>query len=102
MPRLQFLPGALQQIKEISAYIAEDNPVRAASYINELIAACRLRAEMPRSGQKRPELDGCPRSFPFGSYVVLYDILNSGDGICAAAVIHGRQDVSREFRRAES
>jgi toxin ParE1/3/4 len=102
MSRLKFLPSAFQQLKEIGDYIALENPIRAASYIDELIAACRLRADMPRSGQKRPELDGCPHSFPFGSYIALYDILEDGDGICVVAVFHGRADISQKFQRLKS
>jgi toxin ParE1/3/4 len=99
MSRFELSTAALAQIKDISAYIAEDNPVRAISFIDELLAACRLRADMPRSGQLRPELDGNPRSFPFGPYVVLYDVLNDDGGILVLAIIHARQDILREFHR---
>lgn len=90
MPRFELSTTALAQIKDIGAYIAEDNPVRAVSFIDELLAACRLRAGLPRSGQLRPELDGSPRSFPFNSYVVLYDVLEGDVGIRVLAVIHVR------------
>jgi plasmid stabilization system protein ParE len=47
MKRLVFAPAAEDDLIEIGAYIASDNPARALSFIDELEAKARQIAEHP-------------------------------------------------------
>ena len=47
--RLLFSPRAAADLDEISAYIARDNPARAATFIAELEVRCRAVARRPLS-----------------------------------------------------
>ncbi len=47
--RLLFAPGAVDDFDAIAAYIARDNPARAASFIAELEGRCAAIAEAPLS-----------------------------------------------------
>ena len=56
MHRLVVLPAARDDLLEIGDFIAQDNPQRAASYIDELEQRLTRIAECPRS---YPMRDAC-------------------------------------------
>ena len=47
MKRLAFAPAARDDLLTIGAYIADDNPARAESFVAELEATARQTAERP-------------------------------------------------------
>jgi len=78
MSRCKFRPAAEEDLESIADYIAEDNPSRAVTFIQEIREKCRLLAEMPKSAPARPELGPDIRSRPVGNYVIYYRPLSDG------------------------
>ncbi|MBF0268159.1 MAG: type II toxin-antitoxin system RelE/ParE family toxin [Alphaproteobacteria bacterium] len=93
MARLVLERTAIRDLGEIAEFIAQDNPVRAFTFIEEIKDACRTWAENPLSGRARPEIAQGLRSFPHGNYVIFYRPLP--DGIAVLRVLHGKRDTER-------
>ena len=55
MSRRELRPAAEEDLESIADYIAEDNPSRAVTFVQELREKCRVLAEMPKSASARPE-----------------------------------------------
>ena len=68
--RIIIANGVRADLKDIAKYIAENNPVRAKSFIKELRLYFydRLR-EHPLSGKK---VKGSVRMLPYKRYIILY------------------------------
>ncbi len=49
MNRAHFTPIAEADLEDIAYYIALDNPMRAATFVEEIIAHCRRIAARPRA-----------------------------------------------------
>lgn len=95
MSRCDFRPAAEEDLESIADYIAEDNPSRAVTFVQELRKKCRLLAEMPKSAPARPELGSNIRSRPTGNYVIYYRPVS--DGIEIIRILHGRRDVKPDL-----
>lgn len=91
MPIIRFAPAAEEEIHAIASYIRDGNPFAAEQWVIELEQKCRNIAEHPRIGHRRDDvLDGL-YCFPFGKYLIFYDI--ASDGIEVVHVIHGARDI---------
>jgi toxin ParE1/3/4 len=90
MACVDFGCAAVADLDAIPAYIAQDNPVRALSFVAEIETACTVWAETPLAGRGRSEITEGLRSFPFGNYVVFYR--PRPDGVAVVHVVHGRRD----------
>lgn len=71
--RVVFTAAASRDLLDIATFIAQDNPTRAFSFVDELEAACLSLAEHPR---RYPVVDtnlgdGFRRR-PYGNYLILY------------------------------
>jgi len=55
----------------------------------------RMLLDFPQSGTRRDELRRGLRTFPVGSYLVFYFIVE--DGIEIVRVLHGRRDIESIF-----
>ena len=53
MSRCELRPAAEEDLESIADYIAEDNPSRAVTFVQELREKCQLLAEMPKSAPAR-------------------------------------------------
>ena len=53
MSRCEFRPAAEEDLESIADHIAEDNPSRAVTFVQELREKCRVLAEMPKSTPAR-------------------------------------------------
>jgi len=95
MPQLKFKPTALTDLKQISEFIAQDNPYRGMSFIEEIRQACLVWAETPFAGRDRSDLREGIRSFPHAKYVIFYQPLETG--ICIVRVLHGSRDHKQAF-----
>jgi toxin ParE1/3/4 len=93
--RLEFAPRAVRDLEEIAGYIAEDNPERATSFVDELERRCADLLHYPESGRDRSELAQRLRSKPHGSYVNFYtpDIAL----IRIERILHGARDLEAAF-----
>jgi toxin ParE1/3/4 len=70
--RVTFSPAASDDLSDIADYIAQDNPARASSFIDELEARCEALSLAPGIGTKRPELGSGICCLPHGRYLIFY------------------------------
>jgi toxin ParE1/3/4 len=82
-------------LKHIYRYIAEFNPLAAASTIRELYAKAQMLAGMPGMAQGVPHLSPGLRRFPVGNYAIFYRPIN--DGIDVIRVLHTARDLEALF-----
>lgn len=99
MPSYHFAPSARQQIREIIATIQQDNHFAAERWLSDLHEKCRTLAGSPRAGRIRKDLLPDLYMFPFGNYLIFYDIVPGG--IQVVYVIHGARDVRRASRQGQ-
>ena len=91
MSRCELRPAAEEDLESI----AEDNPSRAVTFVQELREKCRVLAEMPKSAPARPELGEDIRSRPAGNYVIYYRPVSGGVEIIR--ILHGRREVDPDI-----
>lgn len=89
--RVTVTPDALADLVGIGDYIAKDNPERAPSYVDELLAHCLQIGDWPEAYRARPEWGGV-RCAPFGNYQIVYEINDATVWILRVA--HGRMNVA--------
>ena len=68
--QLLITPLAVFDLEEIGDYIAQDNPVRAGTFVAELRAHCEKICLNPAGYRRRPELSVDLRSCAHGNYVI--------------------------------
>ncbi len=93
--QLLITPLAAQDLEAIGDYIAEDNPIRAASFIAELFAQCQKICLNPVGYRPRPELSDDLRSCAHGNYVIFFE--STHDQIAIIRILHGARDLHQEF-----
>lgn len=78
-------------LENIGDFIAEDNPRRAVSFVNELIEACERLADIPRGYPLVPryEASGIRRRV-FGEYLIFYRV--AAEQIDVLHVLNGARD----------
>ena len=91
MSALIFAPSARQDLLDIFDYMARDNPIAAANWIDKIEERCELIARTPEFGEVRPEYGADIRSNVVGRYVIFYRPIN--DGIEVVRVIAGDRDI---------
>jgi plasmid stabilization system protein ParE len=66
-------PEAYDDIDEIRAYIAENNPDAADRMVNEVFERIRLLTQFPNQGFRRPNFTSLPMRFvPVREYLIAY------------------------------
>ena len=93
--RLLFSPRAAADLDEIAAYIARDNPARAATFIAELEAQCRAVARRPLSYPARDDLVAGVRMAVFRRYLVLFREVPEANAVRIERVVHGARNLRR-------
>jgi toxin ParE1/3/4 len=70
--KLRYARGALSDLDEIFAYIAEQNPAAAAQLVARIEEAAALIATSPYLGEitRNPRF----RRFPVGNYLIVYEV----------------------------
>lgn len=96
MKRLGFSPAARADLIGIGRYIAEDDPIRAESFVAELESKARQAAERPLSFIAREDLGPGLRAAVHGRYVLFFREL--ADEVRIVRVLHGARDLGRIFR----
>lgn len=96
-PRLILSPIAEEDVIEIGAYIARDNPRRADTFVDEMRDFLSLLSRAPGLGRVRVDLRGQPHSIVFRRfpYVVYYEPLAESAGIRVLRVLHAARDHTR-------
>ena len=84
-------PAADADLMEIAAYIAQDNPTRARSFVIELRARSRQLGEAPAIGRARPDLGTGIRVVPHGNYLIFYSMHD--DIVRIERFMHGARDI---------
>jgi toxin ParE1/3/4 len=72
--RTLYTAAARADLRSIAAYIAQDSPERAATYVREIRAHCQRLAQRPRMHRLREEFGRGVRAAVHGPYLVLYTI----------------------------
>jgi toxin ParE1/3/4 len=88
--QLLITPLAAVDLEEIGDYIAQDNPVRAGTFVAELRAHCEKMYLNPSGYRRRPELSDDLRSCAHGNYVIFLSSLqirSPSFAYCTARVI---------------
>ena len=89
--KVGFSPIAKTDLIDISVYIAQDNPARALTFVDELEAKCLGVGKTPGIGTARPELGDGVRMLPHGRYLIFY---REHDGaVRIERVMHGARDI---------
>lgn len=83
---------AQSDLREIWAYIAEDNSEAADELIDLILTKTSLLQDNPELGVSRPELGKRIRSFPVKSYMIYYRPEPAG-GVLILRVFHNARDV---------
>ncbi len=99
MKRAKFTPIAEADLGDIAYFITRDDPERATSFVEEIIAHCHEVAAQPGVGRDRLELGQGVRSIPHGQYTIFYRIAD--DGIEVVRVLHGARDIDALFEGAQ-
>ena len=84
-------PLAAQDITEIWEYIAEDNPLAAGRFREEILNTIRALIPFPNQGHKRPDLTSMPLRFTLvHEYLIAY--APDEKPLWVVAVMHGRRN----------
>ena len=95
MMPLFFMPLAEQDLESISDYIANDNPHRALSFIQELRQQCISIAQNPLAYRLRPELEDNIRSCAYAAYTIFFEA--NADAVTILRILHGARDLAAQF-----
>ena len=79
---------------DIAAFVAQDNPARALTFVNELEEKCGLLGRMPGIGTLRPELGDSIGMLPHGRYLIFYR--EAGKSLRIERVMHSARDIGSE------
>ena len=95
MPRVIRSKESDEDLRTIYQYIAADNPDAAERLLRKIDTKLEDYAALPEMGMRRDVLSPGVRSFPVGSYLVFYRIIDAG--IEVVRVLHGKRDIKKLF-----
>lgn len=95
MKPLGFAPEAVNDLREIARYIAEDDPHRAIGFVEELERKADLAAAHPLSFRERADIAPGIRAIGHGRYLILFRDLDHEVRI--VRVVHAARDLPRLF-----
>ena len=82
---------ARSDLEQIGDYIAQDNPVRAASFVQELIDKARQLGELPSGFPLLPRYERIGiRRRTHGNYAIFYRV--ETDRVSVIHILHGARD----------
>jgi addiction module RelE/StbE family toxin len=97
MAEVVWSPRAVEDVRAIAAYIAEDSLAYAKSVAQKIVAGTRRLANFPMSGRVVPEFrDENIREVFAYSYRIIYRV--EGQTVTIAAVVHGKRPVELEVQ----
>lgn len=91
MATLTFAPRLSGDLRDIGDWIARDNPDRAVTFIEEILATCDGLTDFPLSNPPFPRLGPKARRRNHGSYAIFYEV--SAAGVIILAVVHAVRDL---------
>ena len=94
--KVEISDGATADLERIGDWIAQENPVRAESFVEDLEAECMNLAYFPERYPVYKNIDvGQLRRKAYGNYLIFYVIDEKLVNI--ARILHGAQDYSDLF-----
>ncbi len=97
MPRILRRPLFVEDLYATWTFIASDNESAANRLLSELEDRYRILAELPQLGTRRFNRYPSLRLFPFRRYLIIYQPLDTGDGIELIRLLHAARDYRRFF-----
>jgi plasmid stabilization system protein ParE len=97
--RIEFSSFVETDLDTIADYIAQDNPTRAVSFLQEIGAQIHAVGQNPLLYQLRPEIGEGARMAIVGRYVILFRVI--GDAVRIERVVYGSRDLLALFQREE-
>lgn len=94
--RVIIAPRAQSDLEAIGDYIAAENPVRAESFVEELIGRCLTLSEQPERFPLVERLAHAGvRKMVHGNYLIFYTVYP--DRVTVARILHGATDYEARF-----
>lgn len=91
--RVELAAAAIDDLVEIGAYIARDNPERAWAFVADIRAHCERLGKFPYRSPRRPDLARDVRVNAYRGYLVLYRMV--GGVVRIERVLHAARDLKR-------
>ena len=92
---LRITPAAENDLAEIWAYIAEDAPEAATTFIEQITDRFEPLLAIPGMGAARDQLSPGLRAIPYKAYVIYY--VADDQAVTIVRVVHGARDVRAIF-----
>jgi toxin ParE1/3/4 len=89
--KVTFSPAAETDLMDIAMFIAQDNPKRALTFVDELEGKCDALGGAPGIGTSRPELGEGIRMLPHGRYLIFYR--EASKDLRIERIMHGSRDI---------
>jgi toxin ParE1/3/4 len=89
--QLLITPLAAYDLEEIGDFIAQDNPVRAGSFVAELRSHCEKICLNPAGYRRRPELSDDLRACVHGNYVIFFE--STAEKVTIVRILHSARDI---------
>ena len=94
---VRFTPEARADLREIALRIADRNPVRALTYVDEIEAHAHRIGEFPHAGPPRPQWGQGIRIAVHGKYLIVYRVRD--EGVQVLRIVHGARDLDTLFEK---
>lgn len=91
MKRLEFSGFIESDLDDIADYIAQDNPIRAVTFIKDIRTKFNEIRRTPLIYQSRPEIGEEARIATVGNYAILFRVV--GDAVRIERVTFGNRDL---------
>lgn len=92
--RSELSPLAVSDLQEIGDYIAQDNPRRAETFVDELIDQAEKITKMPTGYTAREDLVPGLRMCTHGRYILFFRII--GSVVRVERVLHSSRDIDTD------
>jgi len=97
--RVEFSSFVEGDLDAIADYIAQDNPTRAVSFLQEIGAQIYTVGQNPLLYQLRPEIGEDARMAIVGRYAILFRVI--GEAVRIERVVYGGRDLLALFQQQE-
>jgi toxin ParE1/3/4 len=95
MAQYLITPEAIQDLKEITNYLAQYNIEKAENLVNQFEKKCRYLVQFPQIGRSYQHIRSYLRGLPFQGYIIFYRL---GDNtIEILRVVKGNRDLEALF-----
>jgi addiction module RelE/StbE family toxin len=94
--KLEWSAPAVEDLRNLHAYISKDSEHYAAAFIERLLDAAEQLIDFPESGRRVPEMPSEDvRELIVQGYRIIYQI-EARSRVVILTVVHGRRDLTRQ------